>query len=121
MTQRLPRSLRIQEGRQIRQILTTGRKHIGNHLLLYCLASTDAQSLTRAGFLSPKRIGKAVKRNRVRRWMREAFRQHWSEFTGSYQILLMGRPSSINATAVALHDDFLRLCRKAGLLPQRDS
>lgn len=121
MDQCLPRSLRIQRPSEIRHILTRGHKYTGDLLILYCLASSPSQWPTRAGFLSPKRLGKAVKRNRLRRWMREAFRRHRAEIEGSQQILMMGRTSAMDANYQALHDDFLQICRKARLLSSRDS
>jgi ribonuclease P protein component len=117
MNQRLPKSLRIHQSSEIRKILTTGQKYIGNHIILYCSVSPTADPATRAGFLSPKRLGKAVKRNQFRRRMREVFRKHRMEIKGSHQILMMGRTSAIHADYVALNEDFLRLCRKARLLP----
>ncbi len=120
MNQRLPKSLRIQQSAEIRNILKTGRKYTGNHLILYCLPPAEPAA-ARAGFLSPKRLGKATRRNRLRRWMREAYRRHREELSGSPQILMMGRTSAMQAGYQALHDDFLQLCRKARLLPSRDS
>ena len=117
MNQRLHRFLRIHRPAEIREILTTGRKYIGNHIILYCLTASSPDAITRAGFLSPKRMGKAVRRNRFRRWVREAFRQHRAGMEGSRHILIMGRTSAINAGYQAVCDDFLRLCRKARLLP----
>lgn len=121
MNQRLSKSLRIHRSAEIQQILRTGRKYTGNHLILYCLTPTDPDVPVRAGFISPKRLGKAVRRNRLRRWMREAYRRHYTELSGSPQILMMGRTSAMQAGYQALHDDFLLLCRKARLLPSRDS
>lgn len=116
MDQRLPKLLRIYQPTEIREILNTGRKYIGNHIILYSLTCLDNHSLTRAGFLSPKRIGNAVKRNQVRRRMREILRKYRNEMINSQRILLMGRTSAIHADFQAIQEDFLRLCRKAKLL-----
>lgn len=118
MNQKLPKSLRICRGKEIHEILVKGQKYTGTHLILYCASTTSEASTEpiRAGFLSPRRIGKAVKRNRVRRWMREAFRKHRQELTGSAQLLMMGRSSAVEAGYEAVRDDFLKLCRKAQLL-----
>jgi len=121
MNQCLPKSSRVRRSAEIRQIMTLGRKYTGNHLILYCLASPTSESPIRAGFISPKRIGIAVNRNRLRRWMREAFRRHRAEMKGSHQILMMGRTSAITAGYQALRNDFLLLCQKARLLPSRDT
>jgi ribonuclease P protein component len=117
MHQGLPKELRIRESSEIRRILTQGRKYSGTHLILFCLTSSSLDARSRAGFLSPKKIGKAVDRNRVRRWMRETLRRHYEEIKGSHQILMMGRTSAIQAGYQAIHDEFLELCRKARLLP----
>ena len=121
MNQRLPRSLRIQKGNEIRQILSAGQKYIGNYLIIYCLASEMPNSPTRVGVLSPKRLGKANLRNRLRRRMREVFRRHRAEMHGSHQILMMGRTSAVTAGYQAVRDDFLMLCQKSRLLPSRDT
>ncbi len=120
MNQRLPKSLRICQQPEIQKILAAGHKYIGNHIILYCLVSTIPETPIRAGFLSPKRLGKAVQRNRLRRQMRELFRQYRAKMSGSQQILIMGRTSAIDATYQTLHHDFLELCRKARLLPPCD-
>jgi ribonuclease P protein component len=113
MNQRLLPSFRIRESSRIHKILTTGQKYTGKHLILYSLSSSNPH--VRAAFLSPKRIGKATKRNQVRRRMREVYRRYCSEMMVSQDILLMGRTSAIDANYQALHDDFLQLCQKARL------
>jgi ribonuclease P protein component len=121
MNQRLPKSSRIRQSTEIRQILTQGKKYIGNHLILYSLPSPNHEQRTRAGFLSPKKIGKAVMRNKVRRWMREIFRKEFQSLKSSQQLLMMGRTSATTASYQALYTDFCDLCRKARLIAERDS
>jgi len=118
--ERLPRSLRLHSSSVIRQIFAKGRKHVGNHLILFCLTSPDSNPRLQAAFLTPNRLGNAVKRNRVRRLMREALRKHRSELISPQQILLLGRTSAVHATCQAVRDDFMRLCQKARLLIPRD-
>ena len=118
--ERLPRSLRLHSSSAIRQIFAKGRKHVGHHLILFCLASTSQKSPLQAAFLTPNRLGNAVKRNRVRRLMREALRKRHTELIPSQQILLLGRTSAVHATCQAVHDDFMRLCQKARLLIPSD-
>ena len=120
-SERLPRSLRLHSSSAIRQIFAKGRKHVGNHLILFCLASPAPKSSLQAAFLTPNRLGNAVKRNRVRRLMREALRKRHTELIPSQQILLLGRTSAVHATGQAVHDDFMRLCQKARLLIPSDS
>lgn len=117
MDQSLPRSLRIRQGAEIRQILKNGRRFTGEYLTLICLTASESPGAARAGFLSPRRIGQATTRNRARRRLRELFRTHRAAIRAPTQILFMGRPSTAKASTEALRADFLRLCRKARLLP----
>ncbi|MDD2709340.1 MAG: ribonuclease P protein component [Verrucomicrobiae bacterium] len=119
--ERLPGFLRIGRSSTIREIITKGRKHVGRHLILYCLPPLPQDSESRAAFLSPRRIGPATRRNRVRRWLREIYRRHRAELDSSIQIVLMGRASSASNTSYQdLQEDFLRLCGKARLISPRD-
>ena len=117
MDQSLPRSLRIRQGAEIRQILKNGRRITGEYLTLICLTAPEAPGAARAGFLSPRRIGEATERNRARRRLRELYRTHRAAFRAPHQLLFRGRPSTATASFEALRADFLRLCRKARLLP----
>ena len=117
MDQSLPRDLRIRQGAEIRQILKNGRRVNGEHLTLIYLTAPEATGAARAGFLSPRRIGQATARNRTRRRLRELFRTHRAAIREPTQLLFMGRPSTATASSEALKADFLRLCRKARLLP----
>ncbi|MCC7517763.1 MAG: ribonuclease P protein component [Verrucomicrobiae bacterium] len=115
--QSLPRTSRIRQGAEIRRILKNGRRFTGAHLTLICLTTPEAGGATRAGFLSPRRLGPATARNRARRRLRELFRTHRAALRASPQILFMGRPSTATASFEALRADFFRLCRTARLLP----
>lgn len=115
----LPKSRLVRNGIEIRKILQQGRKYQGAFFSLFCLSkSTSATCDVRAGFISPKRMGKAVERNRFRRQMREVFREQQWNFKGTHQILIMGRHSALESGFHALTEDFLKLCRRARLLEE---
>lgn len=46
---------------------------------------------TRIGLSVPKKVGTAVKRNRVKRMLREVFRQNKERFLKSYDIVIVAR------------------------------
>jgi ribonuclease P protein component len=81
----------------------------------------------RYGFIVSKRIGKATRRNHVRRWLREALRQRDPQigYRGNPQenaalgcnIVLIARPSLAEATYQQLQEAVDELLRRAGLLP----
>ena len=70
----------------------------------------------RAGFVTSKRVGGAVVRNRVRRRLREIVRKHQHDVRTGVWIVLIARPAAANATQRALEDEWLRLAKRALIL-----
>ncbi|MDZ7637484.1 MAG: ribonuclease P protein component [Bryobacterales bacterium] len=64
---------RIQKSKEYRLVYDTGRKVAKSNFVAFCLRRLD-DGPTRVGFTTPRGLGKAVLRNRVRRRIREAIR-----------------------------------------------
>ena len=70
----------------------------------------------RAGFVTSRKIGGAVLRNRVRRRLREIVRRHQHEIVDSVWIVTIARADATRATHRELEDEWLRLARRASIL-----
>jgi ribonuclease P protein component len=70
----------------------------------------------RAGFVTSKRIGNAVIRNRVRRRLREIVRLHQHQISGGFLIVTIARPAAAKASYAALEHEWLRLAERASIL-----
>ncbi|MBI1882677.1 MAG: ribonuclease P protein component [Chlamydiae bacterium] len=57
----------------IRWVLEKGKKHVTSSLVAYVRESPVGD--LKGGFVVAKRIGSAVQRHQIKRWMRESFRQ----------------------------------------------
>lgn len=79
----LGRDKRLKNSDTISDVLRQGRRKVGNQLRLhYQDIHIDSSRHTQIAFLVPKRIfKKASQRNRVKRWMKEAYRNHQSLIT----------------------------------------
>jgi ribonuclease P protein component len=65
-----------------REVLTKGRRLRGNHIFCYLLRVNSERKkavVVQAGFAVSRSVKSAVKRNRVRRLMREAYRLNKGE------------------------------------------
>jgi ribonuclease P protein component len=70
----------------------------------------------RSGFVTSKRIGGAVVRNRVRRRLREIVRKHQHALRGGVWLVLVARPAAARASYSALEDEWLRLAKRTSIL-----
>jgi ribonuclease P protein component len=71
---------------------------------------------SRVGFITSRRIGSAVVRNRIRRRLREIVRQHQHHLRQDFWIVLIARRDAVHASYRALEDEWLRLARRASIL-----
>jgi ribonuclease P protein component len=84
-----------------------GRRVGGTHLLLFARAGSG-----RIGVTVSRKVGGAVVRNRVKRWIRECYRRRRSEFPGHVDMVVVAR----NAAAGAGHAG---ICRELSALARR--
>ena len=70
----------------------------------------------RAGFVTSKRIGGSVVRNRLRRRLREIVRRHQHALRKGIWIVIIARPAAAGTSYGALEDEWLRLAKRAFIL-----
>jgi len=87
----------------------------GQFLSLGVLA-LGAGETVRAGFVTSRRVGGAVVRNRIRRRLREIFRRHQHDIIGGAWIVTIASPRAAAATYHALEDEWLRLAKRTSIL-----
>lgn len=84
-------------------------------LVLGVLVQKD-ERLFRAGFVTSKRIGTAVIRNRVRRRLRDIVRTQQGKLREGFWFVVIARPAAAAASYQALKDEWLRLAERASIL-----
>lgn len=91
-----------------------GRKIRGSLISLGILHVDLAQ--TRAGFVTSRKIGGAVARNRVRRRLREVVRKHQHQIVDGTWLVVIASPNAARATYQELEAEWLRLAQRASIL-----
>jgi len=94
-----------------------GRRIPGRNLVVYALTRPEQERKERAriGITVSKKVGNAVVRNRVKRWLRESYRRLASSAPGGTDLVFIARPataqSSYQRTAAELSELLVRAGR----------
>jgi ribonuclease P protein component len=92
-----------------------GKTYRGPLLILGVLAQKEGKAF-RAGFITTKRLGGAVVRNRVRRRLRDVVRKEQGRLQAGFWIVLVARSAAARARYQELKDEWLRLAERASIL-----
>ncbi|MCX8089356.1 MAG: ribonuclease P protein component [Verrucomicrobiae bacterium] len=111
----LPRSRRLKQSREFAQVRRDGERLVHGCLIANWRRLAPG-AVSRLGVVTGRALGRAVIRNRARRWLREAFRVHQAELTAPVELVLVARPSILKCSWRDVENDFLTVMRRAGLL-----
>jgi len=73
----------------------------------------------RIGITAGKKLGCAVKRNRIRRQIREVLRLSSDSLNPGFDIVIVARTRAVGAPYAKLERSFLSLCQKLNLLTEK--
>jgi ribonuclease P protein component len=110
-----PRARRLTQASQYERVKRDGFTRRGK-LLIANVVSVENSGPCRVGFVTSRRVGGAVVRNRVRRRLREIVRQHQHNLREGFWIVLVARRDAASASYRALQDEWLRLAKRASIL-----
>jgi ribonuclease P protein component len=109
------RDKRLTKTAEFTRLREEGTIYRGDYLALG-IAIEEQTSGFRAGFVTSRKIGGAVIRNRVRRRLREIVRKHQGELRSGVSIVTIARPAAARFSYRALEDEWLRLAKRASIL-----
>ncbi|MEW6281260.1 MAG: ribonuclease P protein component [Candidatus Eremiobacterota bacterium] len=107
---------RLKRSRDFERILRHGRSIAGAELVLY--TRRRGRGCGRVGFCISRKLGSAVRRNRLRRLLREVYRLHCEKIEPRWDLVLLARKEAMGLTLAQLATSFLTLAQRAGILVQ---
>ena len=110
-----PKARHLTHRSQYERVKQNGVRRRGRHLMLSVLPIENSGPW-RAGFITSRRLGGAVIRNRIRRRLREIVRRHQHELREGFWFVLVARHQAAIATYSILEHELLRLARRASIL-----
>ena len=109
-------SERLHLQKDFKKTLTSGRKIAHPALFLYVWSRKDGSPLRRLGLITSGTLGTAVKRNRLKRRLRELFRLNKHRLAPGIDVIFMPRKPAISLDFAELEKVALSLFSKAGAL-----
>ncbi len=92
-------------------IQNRGRRVVGPNLLLFALP-VAVPGGGRLGVTVSKKVGGAVLRNRVKRWIRDCYRRRRPEFPSGLDLVVVARPPAAKADHSAVCNELASLARR---------
>jgi ribonuclease P protein component len=116
----IARSLRLRDPREFQRVRKRGRSWTTPYLVL--VSQPNGLDHNRYGFAVGRRVGNAVARNRVKRWMREAIRPRHPEMKQGFDIILIarGRMAFPTVEFSNVDESVGILARRAGLISDEE-
>jgi ribonuclease P protein component len=121
-----PRARRVRKRTEYLAVQGRGRRFVGTHYMLFALPRAEASaelpssglpSGPRFGFTVSRKVGGAVLRNKVKRWLRESCRHLQAAFPEDGDFVIVARPSAARAGYAPTASELASLARR--LRPSR--
>lgn len=111
---RLPRNRRITRRRDFARVRRQGNTWRGHFLLLGVLED-EALPDMKIGFITTRKLGNAVTRNRVRRRLRGVIQRLGGALKAGAYLVVIPRKEAATASSEALEKEWKWLVRRSGL------
>lgn len=112
----LPPPYRLRRADDIKQVRQNGRRCQHPLIVLYVRAQANDYPASRVAFAVGRFLGKATRRNRLKRRLREAVRQHLDEIRPGFDCLFVARGPSIESSFDDLEAAVTQLLSGSGLV-----
>ena len=108
----------LKQNHEFRRLYNKGKSAVSPYFVVYCRRTN--RPLSRLGITTGVKLGNAVKRNRVRRRIRELYRIHEADLLPGYDIVIVARPRAIYGRYSELKRSFVQQMKKLGLIPRKE-
>lgn len=109
--------MRLRSRAEFAAVRQSGRSAQGR-LIKVAVLFSNAGGEARLGLITSKRAGGAVERNRIRRRLREIFRNQVPRPAAGAWIVVIAKAQAATVSSAELREEWLRLATKLSIVPQ---
>ena len=107
-------SVSLKRNNEFRRLYNKGTSSATPAMVIYC--RRNGKQVNRLGITVSTKLGGAVRRNRIRRRLRETYRLNEDKLRRGFDVVIVARTGAYNAPWKSLNGEFRRICGKIGLL-----
>lgn len=116
----IPRICRMRKNKEFQTVYKRGRSYGGKFVVLYQFQNKGiSQKLPRFGYSVSSKVGKAVTRNLIKRWLREICRKNLPYLRTDYDIILIARQKIKGIPFALVEEDVVKLFKRARLYVEK--
>lgn len=114
------KKITLKLNREFRRLYSRGKSCVSGTVVVYAMKNRYKDESLRFGLTVSKTIGNAVKRNRAKRLMREAYYRFGDIIKPGYDFVIVARSRINGKKADCVSADFLNALRKLDLLKNEE-
>ena len=104
---RFPKECRLRTATEFKAVYEAGKKKVSRSFVVFVLP--NEKDLSRFGLTTPRKLGKAPDRNRIRRRVREILRCGRPDLQAGFDIVVNPRRSALNRDFSKIRSELLSL------------
>jgi ribonuclease P protein component len=105
---------RIRQKSHFNSIFADNRKSFGKYVIIYYKEKRDSEK--KIAFITSKKVGNAVIRNKCRRWMKEIYRQEQPGIDINFDIIMIAKRGLNQSDYETVKTDITRTLKNKDLL-----
>lgn len=114
----MKKEYRVKDNKDFQAIFKKGKSFANRQLVIYYMKKKDQEHF-RVGLSVGKKIGNAVVRNRIKRYLRQAFHELGNDIESSYDMIIIARQPTKAMDFFEIKKSLTHLLSKERLLKRR--
>jgi ribonuclease P protein component len=114
----MKKEYRIKKNEAFQEVFQKGRSFANRQLVLYYKKQDNGDAHFRIGLSVSKKLGNAVMRNKIKRYLRQAFHELDEQIAGGYDFVIIARQPAKDMSYHELKKSLIHVLWKPRLLKQ---